>query len=165
MELKEGDYKELYADERVEKTFVRECQIETDYDMYIPDKYITGSHERLNVYTELNQMKTEKELIVYLSQLKDVYGKLPNQIQDICDAIRLKWLATKLGVERIIIKSGKMRCYLVQNQESPFYKTDIFGKILNIGIFIKIIVLFYVLGYPLIGVSLFYFNGSNQDGE
>ena len=131
MELKEGDYKELYADERVEKTFVRECQIETDYDMYIPDKYITGSQERLNVYTELNQMKTEKELIVYLSQLKDVYGKLPNQIQDICDAIRLKWLATKLGVERIIIKSGKMRCYLVQNQESPFYKSDIFGKMLN----------------------------------
>jgi transcription-repair coupling factor (superfamily II helicase) len=131
MELKEGDYKELYADERVEKTFVRECQIETDYDMYIPDKYITGSQERLNVYTELNQMKTEKELIVYLSQLKDVYGKLPNQIQDICDAIRLKWLATKLGVERIIIKNGKMRCYLVQNQESPFYKSDIFGKMLN----------------------------------
>ena len=131
MELKEGDYKELYADERVEKTFVRECQIETDYDMYIPDKYITGSQERLNVYTELNQMKMEKELIVYLSQLKDVYGKLPNQIQDICDAIRLKWLATKLGVERIIIKSGKMRCYLVQNQESPFYKSDIFGKMLN----------------------------------
>jgi transcription-repair coupling factor (superfamily II helicase) len=131
MELKEGDYKELYADERVEKTFGRECQIETDYDMYIPDKYITGSQERLNVYTELNQMKTEKELIVYLSQLKDVYGKLPNQIQDICDAIRLKWLATKLGVERIIIKNGKMRCYLVQNQESPFYKSDIFGKILN----------------------------------
>lgn len=130
-ELKEGDYKELYADERVEKSFVRECQIETDYDMYIPDKYITGSQERLNVYTELNQMKTEKELIVYLSQLNDIYGKLPNQIQDICDAIRLKWLATKLGVERIIIKNGKMRCYLVQNQDSPFYKSDIFGKMLN----------------------------------
>ncbi|CAG0899176.1 unnamed protein product, partial [Darwinula stevensoni] len=131
LELKEGDYKELYADERTEKSFVRECQIETDYDMYIPDKYITGSQERLNVYTELNQMKMEKELTVYLSQLKDIYGKLPNQIQDICDAIRLKWLATKLGVERIIIKNGKMRCYLVQNQDSPFYKSDIFGKMLN----------------------------------
>lgn len=130
-ELKEGDYKELYADERVEKSFVRECQIETDYDMYIPDKYITGSQERLNVYTELNQMKTEKELIVYLSQLKDIYGKLPTQIQDICDAIRLKWIATQLGIERIIIKNGRMRCYLIQNQESSFYQSDVFGKILN----------------------------------
>lgn len=130
-ELKEVDYKDLYADEKKEKIYVKECQIETDYDMYIPDKYITGSQERLNVYTELNQIKTEKELIVYLGKLKDIYGKLPPQIQDICDAIRLKWIATQLGIERIIIKNGRMQCYLIQNQESSFYQSDIFGKMLN----------------------------------
>ena len=99
--------------------------------MYIPDKYITGSQERLNVYTELNQIKTEKELVNYLAKLKDIYGKLPLQIRDICDAIRLKWIATKLGMERISIKNGRMRCYLVQSQESEFYQSEIFGKILN----------------------------------
>ncbi|MCE2963127.1 MAG: transcription-repair coupling factor [Chitinophagales bacterium] len=130
-ELKEGDYKELYADDRKETVYVKECQIETDYDMYIPDKYITGSQERLNVYGELNQIKSEKEMISYLAKLKDVYGKLPAQIQDICDAIRLKWIATQLGIERIIIKSGKMRCYLIQSQESSFFQSDIFGNILT----------------------------------
>ena len=99
--------------------------------MYIPDKYITGSQERLNVYSELNQIKTERELIGYLVKLKDIYGKLPPQIKDICDAIRLKWIATQLGIERIIIKNGRMRCYLVQSQDSSFYQSDIFGKILN----------------------------------
>ena len=130
-ELKEVDYKDLYADEKKEKVYVKECQIETDYDMYIPDKYITGSQERLNVYSELNQIKTERELIGYLVKLKDIYGKLPPQIKDICDAIRLKWIATQLGIERIIIKNGRMRCYLVQSQDSSFYQSDIFGKILN----------------------------------
>lgn len=130
-ELKEVDYKDLYTDEKKEKIYVKECQIETDYDMYIPDKYITGSQERLNVYTELNQIKTEKELVNYLAKLKDIYGKLPLQIRDICDAIRLKWIATKLGMERISIKNRRMRCYLVQSQESEFYQSEIFGKILN----------------------------------
>ena len=141
-ELKEVDYKDLYADEKKEKVYVKECQIETDYDMYIPDKYITGSQERLNVYSELNQIKTERELIGYLVKLKDIYGKLPPQIKDICDAIRLKWIATQLGIERIIIKNGRMRCYLVQSQDSSFYQSDIFGKILN-----------YLAQYP-VGTSM-----------
>lgn len=148
-ELKEVDYKELYENDSastpivvgentnggnqnvIQKDYVKECQIETDYDMYIPDKYITGSQERMNVYVDLNQMKSEKDLLVYLAKLKDVYGKLPNQIKDICDAIRLKWVATKLGMERISIKNGKMKCYLIQNQESSFYQSEIFGKMLN----------------------------------
>jgi transcription-repair coupling factor (superfamily II helicase) len=168
-ELKEGDYKELYQDESALKTsrkfneegneiknndptfekldeykkdYVKECQIETDYDMYIPDKYISGSQERMNVYVEINQIKSEVELIKYLSKLKDVYGKLPIQIKDICDAIRLKWIATKLGIERINIKNGKMKCYLIQNQESSFYQSDTFGKMIH-----------YINEYP-VGTSM-----------
>ena len=93
VELKEGDYKDLYQEEspntlNAAKEFVKDCQIETDDDMYIPDKYISGSQERLNVYTELNRIKSENELVDYLGKLKDIYGKLPTQIRDICDAIR-----------------------------------------------------------------------------
>lgn len=158
-ELKEVDYKDLYQDENSrekipeennnrtksiehQKDYVKECQIETDYDMYIPDKYITGSQERMNVYVELNQIKSEKDLLVYLSRLKDIYGKLPNQIKDICDSIRLKWIATKLGIERISIKNGKMKCYLIQNQESSFYQSATFGNLLN-----------YISEYP-VGTSM-----------
>jgi transcription-repair coupling factor (superfamily II helicase) len=110
--------------------------------MYIPDKFISGSQERLNVYTELNQLKSEKALLEYLGKLKDIYGKLPNQIKDICDAIRLKWKASKLGIERISIKNNRMKCYLIQNQDSHFYKSDTFGKIIH-----------YIAEYP-IGTSM-----------
>lgn len=142
-ELKEVDYKSLYSENESPKTdspkdYSKECQIETDYDMYIPDKYISGSQERMNVYVEINQLKSESELIRYLSKLKDIYGKLPLQIKDICDAIRLKWIATKLGIERIVIKNGKMKCYLIQNQESAFYQSETFGKILQ-----------YIAAYPV----------------
>lgn len=146
-ELKEVDYRDLYQDANSpnkdkQREYAKECQIETDYDMYIPDSYIKGSQERLNVYTELNQVKSEAELELYLIKLKDIYGTLPRQIKDICDAIRLKWIATQLGIERIIIKSGKMRCYLLANQESIFYQSDTFGKILN-----------YLAAYP-VGTSM-----------
>lgn len=138
-ELKEIDYKDLYQDERThEKSYVKECQIETDYDMYIPDAYIQGSQERLQVYTELNQIEHEVKLSQYLKRLKDIYGKHPVQLAYICDAIRLKWAATQLGIERIVLKNGRMRCYLIQNQESNFYQSETFGKLLN-----------YIATYPV----------------
>ena len=43
----------------------------------------------------------------------------------------LKWLATSLGMERIIAKNNKMSCYFIQNQASAFYQTDVFGKIIQ----------------------------------
>lgn len=143
-ELKEVDYKDLYSNEieqntsSKERNYSKECQIESEEDMYIPDNYIKGSQERLQVYTDLNQIMDESELHQYLTKLKDIYGKHPIQLNHICDAIRLKWVATKLGIERIILKNGKMRCYLIQNQESIFYQSEIFGKILN-----------YIAAYPV----------------
>jgi len=132
-ELKEGEYKDLYQEDlsHENKDYAKECQIETDVDMYIPDGYIATSQDRMKVYSELNKVKSEKELTAYLKQVEDVYGSLPAQVKEIYEVLHLKWVATKLGIERIIIKSTKMRCYLIQNQESRFYESKIFQKILD----------------------------------
>ena len=43
----------------------------------------------------------------------------------------LKWLACKLGIERLILKQKTMFAYLVENHESPYYKSTAFGKLLQ----------------------------------
>ncbi len=135
LELKEGDYKELYENANATKNqeieYSKECQIETESDMFIPDNFISSSQDRMKVYTELNQIKNETELKIYLSKIKDVYGTLPIQINEISSALKLKWKATKLGIERIHLKSGKMKCYLIQNQDAAFYQSETFGIVLN----------------------------------
>ena len=45
--------------------------------------------------------------------------------------MEIKWLATTLGMERLWIKKGKMNCYFVQNQQSAFYSSEVFGKIIK----------------------------------
>jgi transcription-repair coupling factor (superfamily II helicase) len=130
-ELKENDYRDLYDLDINQINYAKDCVIETDYDLYIPDKYISQSQERISIYTELNILKNEEELEAFLKKLKDRFGKLPSQIFEICNALRLKWIASPLGIERIILKNNKMRCYLIQNKDSLYYKSETFGKILE----------------------------------
>ncbi len=56
---------------------------------------------------------------------------MPEPVYELFEAMRLKWMATKLGMEQIILKGKIMRCYFVANQESSFYKSAVFGKILE----------------------------------
>jgi transcription-repair coupling factor (superfamily II helicase) len=130
-ELKEGEYSDLYETKAEDIVYAKDCVIESDFDLFIPDEYIPQSQERMNIYTEFNQIENEHEMQKYLTQLKDKFGKFPPQVFEICNAIRLKWVATKLGIERIILKNGKMKCYLIQNQDSRYYQSDVFGKLLQ----------------------------------
>ena len=131
-ELKETEFKDLYKEElKVKRNFVRDCQIDTDLEMLIPDSYINTVSERLVIYTNLNNCKDEEALTDFATMLVDRFGEIPQQVQELFNGMRLKWLATSLGMERVIAKSGKMSCYFIQNQESAFYQTEVFGKIIQ----------------------------------
>jgi transcription-repair coupling factor (superfamily II helicase) len=43
----------------------------------------------------------------------------------------MKWCAKQLGMERIIFKNRQLKCYFTSNENSSFFKSDIFGKIMN----------------------------------
>ena len=45
--------------------------------------------------------------------------------------VRLRWLAIRYGVERLIVKNDNMNVYLVTNTMSLYYQSDYFGKILR----------------------------------
>jgi len=126
-ELKTTDFKELFADE-IDKDikFVRDCQIDTDIEILIPDSYVNTGSERLSLYTELDNIANTDDLKVFRDKLIDRFGPIPPEVRELFDTVRLRWLAKKLGFERIIFKSGKLRCYFVLNPESSFYDTAIF---------------------------------------
>jgi transcription-repair coupling factor (superfamily II helicase) len=131
-ELKQTDFKDLYKDE-LERTndYVRDCAIETDLEMLIPNQYVSNTTERMLLYRELNDIKDEEGLAKFEEQLHDRFGPVPEPVYELFEAMRLKWMATKLGMEQIILKGKIMRCYFVANQESSFYKSAVFGKILE----------------------------------
>ena len=131
-ELKENEFKELYKDsDETPKAFVKEIQIDTDFEILFPDDYINKVTERLNLYNELSIINTEEELAQYEANLIDRFGELPIQAHDLLNSVRLKWIAKNLGLERLILKKGKMIGYFVSDQQSSFYQSEIFTKVLK----------------------------------
>ncbi|MFN8322120.1 MAG: transcription-repair coupling factor [Chitinophagales bacterium] len=131
-ELKQTDFKDLYKDD-LERTndYVRDCAIETDLEMLIPSDYVSNTTERMLLYRDLNEIKEEDGLKKFEEQLHDRFGPVPAPVFELFDAMRMKWLATGLGMEQIILKGKTLRCYFVANKESAFYSSSVFSKILQ----------------------------------
>jgi transcription-repair coupling factor (superfamily II helicase) len=131
-ELKETDFKDLFKDEIAQRgDYVRDVVIETDVEMLIPDLYVANTQERFNLYTELDTLDTEVDIDAYAKRLEDRFGKLPVQVQALFEALRLRWLCKKLGFERLILKSQKLRCYFLNDPQSSFFETAQFNKLIQ----------------------------------
>jgi transcription-repair coupling factor (superfamily II helicase) len=131
-ELKETDYKDLFKEElEKDRKFVRDVQIETDIDIFIPDNYVSNVQERLSMYTQIDQMETEEQIDEFISQMEDRFGRVPHQIHELFEGLRLRWICKKIGFERIILKGNKLRCYFIDNPQSPYYESPQFQKVLQ----------------------------------
>ncbi|MDG1396865.1 MAG: transcription-repair coupling factor [Polaribacter sp.] len=131
-ELKENEFKELYpTDNSKPKTYVKEVTIDTDFEILFPDDYINSITERLALYNKLGTLKTEEELQVFESEIIDRFGEFPTQVEDLLDSVRIKWLAKALGLEKIILKQKRMIGYFLSDQQSDFYQTEAFSKMLK----------------------------------
>ena len=132
-ELKENEFKELYeeVEGKHEKIFVKDTQIDSDFELLFPDDYINNITERLNLYTELNKVKDEEGLQKFESQLVDRFGELPSQAEDLLNSVRIKWISNSIGLEKIVMKKSKMIGYFIADQQSPFYQSVTFTKVLR----------------------------------
>ena len=132
-ELKENEFKNMYETDSSDRirSYVKEVQIDTDLEIYIPDDYINIVKERLALYQELSQLKTVKELQEFEAQLIDRFGVLPREAQELLESVRLKWVATELGMERLILKKGSCLCYFLSDQQSDFFQGQQFQNLLT----------------------------------
>ncbi len=132
-ELKENEFKELYESENDidTKEYVKDLQIDTDFELLFPDAYINNISERLKLYNELGALKNEAELLAYETQLIDRFGPLPKEAVALLNSIRIKWIATHMGIERLVMKQGKLIGYFVSDQQSAYYNSKAFRHMLQ----------------------------------
>ena len=133
-ELKEKEFKELYETTDTDfknRAFVKEVTIDTDFEILFPDDYVNNITERLNLYTKLNEIKDQAGLEAFQKTLEDRFGELPSQVISLFDSVRIKWIAIKMGIERVIIKQDRFIGYFISDQQSDFYQTQGFSKVLD----------------------------------
>ena len=132
MELKETDFKDVFREELTEdRDFVRDVQVETDVEMLIPDTYVANIQERLNLYTELDNLKDLEELEKFEQQLTDRFGPIPQVVKELFEGLQVRWISKKLGFERVTLKHRKLRCYFISNGQSIFFETKLFQSMLH----------------------------------
>jgi transcription-repair coupling factor (superfamily II helicase) len=126
-ELKDEEFHDLF--EHSDEPVVRDCQVETDLDIMIPDAYIRNISERLSLYSELARVQNEIDLEAFANRMEDRFGKLPRQVRDLVRSIRLKWLGKALGFEKLSVRQKTLNGWFTKDDK--YFQGEVFGKILE----------------------------------
>lgn len=136
-ELRNDEFQDLYSDEQgrdsdiTGEEFVDDCAIESDLEMYFPDHYIPSSSERMLMYRELENIKTDADLEAYRARLVDRFGPIPHEGEELMQVVPLRRIGRQTGFEKIILRQGQMRMQLVSNPNSAYYSSSLFGKVID----------------------------------
>jgi transcription-repair coupling factor (superfamily II helicase) len=135
-ELRQNEFKTLFQETENDQLPTHafagiDCVLETDFEIRIPDTYVNSVDERLCLYQELDQLKTQEELDAYASRLVDRFGPLPKAVCDMLESINLRWLAEKIGFERLVLKGGRMLGYFPSQTNTAYYQSASFGNVLD----------------------------------
>jgi transcription-repair coupling factor (superfamily II helicase) len=135
-ELRQNEFKDLFSDKEIDQmpnqAFANiDCALETDFEIRIPDTYVNSVNERLFLYQELDQLKTQEELDAYGKRLEDRFGPMPQAVCDMLESINLRWTAEKIGFERLVLKGGKMLGYFPSQTNTTYFQSAAFGKVLD----------------------------------
>ncbi|MBK7627092.1 MAG: transcription-repair coupling factor [Bacteroidales bacterium] len=140
LELRESGFKEPELNEEKPtgpaktekvKAYVTDFQIDTDLEIMFPDEYISNISERIRLYKELNEIDTEESLVAFEKKLTDRFGVIPPPAEALLDIVRIKWIAVRLGVEKILLKNNLLIANFIADHNSSFYRSAIFISIMN----------------------------------
>lgn len=111
--------------------FVTECTIETDQPALIPDEYMDITAEKIRIYRSIDSMSSDKEIDNYAKRLEDRFGTLPEEVKNLFLVVKIRNRGAALGFEKVIIKNGIMIAFFVSNPMSPYYKSEVFEKVMG----------------------------------
>ena len=116
-------------------SWVDDCALDSDIEMYFPDQYVPSDSERMLLYRELdnlaNSTQLQLQLDAYRKRLLDRFGPIPAVSEELILVVPLRVAGKQLGIEKIMLKQQKMYFYFVSRDDSPYFQSEAFGKILH----------------------------------
>jgi transcription-repair coupling factor (superfamily II helicase) len=141
LELKEDEFSEIYAVKKntsgtetamqEEIRYAKDCTVETDLEIHIPDEYVSNVTERIKLYRQIDALLTEESLQEFRLNLVDRFGPVPPAAEDLLQVVRLRWLAELLGFEKLILKNNMLVAHFISNQGASYFSSPTFVRILN----------------------------------
>ena len=133
LELKNEEFSDALTpdDSSDGQEFVADCVIESDMELLLPPEYVPQESERISLYKELDGIERELDLQQFKLHLEDRFGKIPKETAELLRIPRLRYLARRLGIEKVVLKQGSMYIYFVDDNNKAYYQSPMFGRLLN----------------------------------
>lgn len=130
-ELKRNEFRDLFKEEiQQQDDFVKDCSIDTDLEILIPDDYVESITERLSLYSRLDNCETEQDLQDFHAEMLDRFGPIPAPVEDLFTTVRCRKIAVELGFEKMFLKNEVLKCFFVSNPDSPYFQSETFNRLL-----------------------------------
>ena len=132
-ELKDEEFADVLPQDEEDSgdMFVKECFVESDLELLFPATYVPDSNERILLYRELDSLTESRDIEAFRSRMKDRFGTMPREGEELLRMVTLRHEAQRLGVEKIYLKGGKMNLFLVDTRNERFYTSETFGAIMG----------------------------------
>ncbi|MBM4128674.1 MAG: transcription-repair coupling factor [Nitrospira sp.] len=101
-----------------------EPSIRLNVTAFIPEEYIDDITLRLSLYRRISSSRTHAALKTLESEMEDRFGRLPEEVRNLLDVMRLKILARELLITKVHDVQGKIR--VIFSPETRVSPQDIF---------------------------------------
>lgn len=123
-ELREEEFSTLFAGSKHVADYSNdELNIELEEDALLPEDYVRKDTERFDYYKQLFNAKSPSKLSSITSELRDRYGVLPIQAENLLFAVRLRIAAMPTGFARIEVRTGRLICEVPVGFRQEYYQT------------------------------------------
>ena len=133
-ELKDEEFSDILTEEEANandaEKFVKECFVESDLELLFPATYVPDSNERILLYRELDSITEQRDIDAFRARMKDRFGKIPPEGEELIRMVTLRRKAQALGVEKVFLKGGRMNLFLVDTRNERYYTSETFGTIM-----------------------------------
>ena len=111
--------------------YVTDVTIDSDLELRLPPEYVPQESERISLYRQLDNMERPEQVEQFRAELRDRFGEIPQVSEELIKVVPLRFAAKKLGMERVVLKNGQMRIYLVGAENKAYYQSRAFGRVLE----------------------------------
>lgn len=106
--------------------------VEIPLSAYIPSSFIPRADEKIQVYKELASAESKDQLDELRYELREDYGTLPKEVENLCKIIALKMLLRQANISGVKVYQSSHKSYeMVLRMGREFTPDQVFGLVQN----------------------------------
>ena len=105
----------------------KDVQIDLNISSYIPDDFIKDSSQKIEIYQNIALCRTEEDIQNVIDEIIDRYGKMPDELENLIEIVRIKELSRKVSIAKITQRMENVVFYFENNN----YPEDLINKLIQ----------------------------------